>query len=120
MDSVVFSIILLIAGTAFAAGPRLECVAPAHDFGAVGSTTVVAHVFLIVNAGDAPLQIDWTRVCCGATADWATNVVAVGTSTTLRVTLAMAGKMGRVERAIYVMSNDPIRPIFRLTLTAEP
>ncbi len=112
--------VMWLAVGAALAGPQMECVGPAHDFGSVSRTSVVSHVFVIANSGDAPLKIDWTRVCCGATADWTTNVVAAGTSTTLRVTLAMAGKIGRVERAIYVMSNDPVRPIFRLTLMAEP
>jgi len=109
--------LLLIAGVAWG-GARIECAAPAHDFGAVGGTGIVSHVFLIANAGDATLKIDWTRVCCGATAEWATNTVAVGTNTALRVTLALEGKLGQVERAIYVMSNDPVTPVFRLTLTA--
>ena len=58
------------------------------------------------------------RVCCGATAEVATNRVAAGTNTTLRVTLALAGKQGQVEKAIYVMSNDPVAPVFRLSIMA--
>ena len=115
--SYLMSILMLMAGTALA-GPRLECTASAYDFGVVASTAVVTHVFVLANVGDEPLRIDWTRVCCGSTAEVATNRVPAGTNTTLRVTLAMAGKQGQVEKAVYVMSNDPVTPVFRLSIMA--
>ena len=110
---------MLLAAGATLAGPRMECAGPAYDFGAVSSTAVVSHVFVIANMGDAPLKIDWVRVCCGATADLATNAVAAGTNITLRVTMALDGKQGQVERAIYVTANDPVAPVLRLTLTGS-
>ena len=109
---------LMAAGVVFA-GPRMECVGPAQDFGSVSSTSVVSHVFVIANTGDSPLKIDWVRICCGATADLATNAVAAGTNTTLRVTVSMEGKLGQVERAIYVTANDPVAPVLRLTMTGS-
>ena len=112
-------VILLLGAGAALAGPRVECAAPAYDFGSVSSTSVVSHVFVIANTGDAPLKIDGVRVCCGATADLATNVVAVGTNTTLRVNVSMHGKQGQVERAFYVTVNDSATPLLRLTFTGS-
>jgi hypothetical protein len=110
---------MLSTCVANADGPRLACSAPLYDFGRADSTVNVSHVFLLTNTGDAPLSIKRVRVCCGATAMLGTNTIAAGTSTTLRVTLALDGKLGRVEKAIYVLSNDPVAPIFRLALTGE-
>ena len=112
----VLCLLLFISGVAFAAGPRLECAATTHDFGTVASTAVVTQVFVLANSGDAPLKIEWTRACCGVTAELATNVVAAGTNTTLRLVLTLNGQLGRVEKAIYVMSNDPAQPVCRLVL----
>lgn len=114
------SCLLFFAGLASGASPRLECAAPAHDFGVVASTAVVAHVFSLSNTGDAPLKIDWVRACCGVTADLSTNVVAAGTNTSLRLTLTLDGQSGRVQKAIYVNSNDPKHPVYRLVLSASP
>ena len=111
----ILSILTLCAGAAMA-GPKLECADATYDFGVVASTAVVSRVFQLANRGDAPLRIEWTRACCGATADLSTNEVAAGTNAALRITLALDGKMGRVEKAIYVMSNDPLVPVFRLTV----
>jgi hypothetical protein len=45
--------------------------------------------------------------------------VAPGFGTVLRVSLSLKGKSGRVEKSVYVASNDPRNPYLQLRLSGE-
>lgn len=99
--------------------PVIHCDEPVFSFGDRSTAASVAHVFVIWNRGDAPLEISRVRACCGATATLADQVVAPGTNTTVRVVASLRGRRGQVQRNIYVASNDPRQPQYRLGLVGS-
>jgi len=100
--------------------PRIACSAPTYDFGKVGNTSQVTHVFLVANEGTAPLVISSVDSGCGCTAAKAgTNAIAPGGDTAVTVKFDTANRSGPQHKAIYVQSNDHVNPIFRLELTGD-
>ena len=108
---------------ALAAQPRLTCAERAYTFGTVANIETVDHTFRLVNAGDAPLNIQRVRVCCGATADLSAQSIPAGGSADVRVHLSLAGRIGPQKKTIHVISDDPTEPYYELqlvgTATAE-
>lgn len=120
--SIIISIILYAAiglGNAFAAdanSPSLSCVSNCLDFGSVEDNQKIEHVFTIRNNGGAPLLITNIHNCCGASTKLADATIPPGTSTTLEVGINMAGRKGRMNKSIYLHSNDPANPIFQIRI----
>ncbi|MFZ4396837.1 MAG: DUF1573 domain-containing protein [Kiritimatiellia bacterium] len=107
---------VLLASTVHAA-PKITCKAAESSFGTVAENGgTVEHVFTIENEGDAVLQIGYVRACCGSTASIATNSIAPGSNTALKVVLSMSGRHGEVRKSIFVGSNDPKQPYFQVRL----
>jgi len=98
------------------AAPKIACKAAEYAFGAVEDNKPVEHVFVISNEGDAALQIGNIRACCGATASIATNSIAAGSNTTLKVVLSLQGRSGEQRKSFYVGSNDTKQPYYQLRL----
>ncbi len=106
---------MVLSGSA----PVIACDEPVWNFGERPADATVVHVFEIWNRGDAPLEISRVRACCGTSAMLADQVVAPGTSTTVRVTSSLRGRRGRQLRTVYVHSNDPRQPLFQLRVTGS-
>ena len=112
----IFCVVALVVDCAVA-GPRIACKEADYSFGTVAEDCkTVEHVFILANEGDAGLQIGNVRACCGATASIATNSVAPGTNTTLKIVLSLQGRSGELRKSIYVASNDPGQPLFQVRL----
>ena len=95
--------------------PLLSCDEPRYDFGELKNDQSVRHAFVLKNVGTAPLEIANVRASCGCTATALdAKTVAPGQSTALNVTLNLTGRKGRQVKSIYVESNDPQKPHFRL------
>ena len=100
--------------------PRIACSAPAYDFGKVGNTAQVVHVFQVANEGAIPLVIKSVDTGCGCTAAKSgSNTVGPGSNTEVTVKFDTANRSGPQRKAIYVQSNDRVNPIFRLELTGD-
>ena len=97
--------------------PRIACAEPAYDFGALDNSRAIAHTFTISNAGSAELVIGNVRACCGSTARLDHDRLPPGSNATLAVTLSLAGRTGPIHKSIYLASNDPIQPFFRISLS---
>jgi len=96
-------------------GPRLVCDEPVHDFGVVPNAESVDHTFLLCNEGDAPLTIDRVRSSCGCTTTrLGSKVVPAGGTVELAVKLSLRGRRGRQAKSIYVHSDDPVTPRYKL------
>lgn len=97
--------------------PRLVCEKPTHDFGTVKNRDIVEHTFLLQNRGDADLVIDRVRTSCGCiTTQLAKHAVPPGGETGIAAKLSLKGRSGRQDKYVYVHSNDPNSPIFKLKL----
>jgi cytochrome c biogenesis protein CcdA len=101
------------------AAPRIVSFAPVHDFGDQLATASLTHTFVIENRGDSELVLGRIHACCGATARLDSNAVAPGEQATLHVTLSLAGRKGPQTKNLFVASNDPAAPLFRLTMRSN-
>ena len=76
--------------------PKIACAAPNYDFGKVGNTAQVEHVFLVANEGAAPLVINSLDSGCGCTvAKSGTNSIAPGSNTEVTVRFDTANRTGK-------------------------
>lgn len=107
-----------MAGCQFAASaPLLVCEKDSYDFGEVMSTNRIEHGYILENQGDVPLVFGAVRGCCGASVVVRDAVVSPGSSTVCQVSFSLRGRSGAVSKSLYVASNDPARPQYRLRLT---
>ena len=113
---VVFLLAAALAQRNVAAAPRLVCEERICDFGELAATKVIRHSFRLTNAGDAPLTIERIRVCCGARSEMDHGTLAPGGETNLVVFLSLMGRNGQQRKSIYVVSDDPQEPYYRLQL----
>ncbi len=99
--------------------PRLKFKEDSWNFGKVDQGKVVTHVFSFTNQGDAPLVIKGVRSTCGCTAAIASqDKIAPGESGKIEVKLNTRGFEGRLNKYVFIDSNDPEQPQVRLTVTA--
>lgn len=96
--------------------PVIQCDVPVFDFGDRPESAPVRHTFVVWNRGAAPLTISQVRACCGGRAKLAESIIAPGSNTTIAVEADLAGRVGPQKKSIYVASNDPQQPHFRLGL----
>lgn len=96
--------------------PSIMCDQPMYDFGVMDNHRSVEHVFTIWNKGNAPLEIDRVRACCGASAKIADKTILPGTNTTVRVNLSLRGRKGELRKSFYVVSNDSKQQYYQLQL----
>jgi hypothetical protein len=78
----------------------------------------LAKDFVVRNLGNEPLQLEKPTTSCGCTAALPNeSVVAPGGQTRLRVELQTRTSEGRLERTVYVRSNDPTRRVLEVKLS---
>ena len=88
-------------------GPSITFEESSFDFGDIHQGDKVMHVFNFENTGDAPLIISNVQTTCGCTAtDWPRDPVAPGESASITVNFNSAGKMGRQNKIITIVSNS--------------
>ena len=69
------------------------------------------HVFTISNKGKSDLYIRKVKASCGCTAvDPEDDMVPAGESTTMKVVFDSRGKVGKQNKTITIISNDPKHP----------
>lgn len=86
--------------------PVIRWEATTYDFGQLiqGQKTTVSFNFM--NTGTAPLVISNVQTTCGCTAsDWSRKPVLPNTTGKVTVTFNSAGKIGRQNKVITVISN---------------
>jgi len=97
----------LSAGPGFGGEPKAACDNPVFDFGAADDQATISHAFVLKNIGTAPLLIKKVHGCCGASTELKDSTIPPGSNTTLNVSLSLKGRLGRVEKHLFVESNDP-------------
>ncbi len=114
----VMAMVFMAVFTVRAQVPRMICETPEFDFGQAAGDAVIEHVFELRNTGDAQLLIKAIRPDCGCTSIKADNLEAPpGGIVQIHVRLSLKGLTGRVRKRLIVESNDPLKPLFTLTLT---
>ena len=95
-------------------GPAITFEGTSYDFGDIYQGDKVEHTFTLENTGTQPLIITNVQTTCGCTAtEWPREPVLPGDSASLKVNFNSAGKYGRQNKVISVISNavSPINQV---------
>jgi hypothetical protein len=88
--------------------PKIAFSESTFEFSEIKQGEKVEHVFTISNNGKSDLIIRKVKASCGCTAvSPKDRVIAAGESTTMKVIFNSAGKVGKQNKTITVISNDP-------------
>lgn len=99
--------------------PDIEFSEELWDFGTIRQGDVVTHVFEVRNIGGTELVISRVRTSCGcAAALLSSPEIAPGSSSQIKVSFNSSGYEGKTSKYVYVESNDPDKPLRKLTITA--
>ncbi len=99
--------------------PQIASPKPHHEFGEILEGQVVTHLFEITNSGGSELKITKVRASCGCTAvKPAQTTLKPGEKTTIKAEFDSHGRMGLQQKMIYVYSNDPKTPEYKLSFNA--
>ncbi len=81
---------------------------PVFNFSTIKRGEKVEHEFLVTNNGKSDLIIRKVRASCGCTAVRPENeVIGPGESTKIRVIFNSAGRLGKQNKTVTVITNDP-------------
>jgi len=90
------------------------------DYGTVKLNNKPTHIFTITNGGDEELIIERVRVSCGCIkTSISTKNIKPGKSAELKATFDTTGYEGKVNKDVYIKSNDPLEPEKRISLHIE-
>ncbi|MGD8779783.1 MAG: DUF1573 domain-containing protein [Ignavibacteria bacterium] len=99
--------------------PKIVIEDDSHDFGEINEGIVVTHNYIIKNLGDAVLDIAKVKASCGCTAaNPSKNKLEPGDSTTIEVKFNTFRRYGQQKKYVYIFSNDPDNPQYRVSFTA--
>lgn len=78
-----------------------------HDFGEIFQGDKVEHTFYFTNSGNEPLILTNVNVTCGCTTPkgWPRDPIPPGGKGEITVSFSSAGKMGRQNKPVTVISN---------------
>lgn len=107
--------------TSWSAGPRISFDKEILDYGKVFYGDTVKEEFTVTNTGDETLIIEKLHASCGCTKaiKGSTDVPPKGSSKIFTAFDTNGLRTGRKEKSIFVHSNDPQRPVVKLTLLAD-
>lgn len=104
-------------------GPKIMVEPKVFDFGEVQRPAVVDHEFTVKNTGRETLEIRRVSTSCSCTtAKIDKKEIEPGEKAALVVTYdsgAMKHEKGRIERIVYIKSNDPDNPQLEVTIYAS-
>lgn len=87
-------------------GPVITWEKNTHDFGDITQSEKVEQTFAFTNTGNEPLIITNIQVTCGCTAPkWSRDPIAPGAKSEITIAFNPAGKMGKQNKVITVVSN---------------
>ncbi|HEY5750167.1 MAG TPA: DUF1573 domain-containing protein [Chryseolinea sp.] len=94
------------AQTAAANGPVITFEKKSVDFGDMVQGDKVQHVWKFTNTGNEPLIITNVQVTCGCTTGgWPRDPIAPGGKGEIPVSFNSAGKMGKQNKVVTIVSN---------------
>ncbi|MDP2890932.1 MAG: DUF1573 domain-containing protein [Bacteroidota bacterium] len=94
-----------------ATAPAVKYDAESFDFGDIKPGSKVEHTFNLKNIGKRDLVIRDVKSSCGCTAvSPSKNMIAANESVPLKVVFDSAGRSGRQNKTITIITNDPKNP----------
>lgn len=101
-------------------GPVVKVENPVHDFGEMGPNASDKCEYKFTNAGNATLKIDRIQSTCGCTVpQLEKKTYEPGESGVIKVTFRAPSVKGKVNKHLYIISNDPKNPRFELGIKAN-
>jgi len=92
-----------------AGAPKIGFDGNTFNFDEIKQGENVEHIFTITNSGKSDLIIRKVSASCGCTAiSPMEDVISAGNSTTMKVVFNSAGKLGKQNKTITIISNDPL------------
>jgi len=117
------SLVIVVAGCSASGlgAPRIELSTKFFDLGDINPDEGNrVETFSVKNTGDAPLNIISVSTSCGCTeAEVESEEILPGEQTKLTVTYDPSvhpGLTGKIERVVYIKSNDPLQKEIELGL----
>ncbi len=87
-------------------GPKIAFTESSHDFGDIEQGTKVNYTFDFENTGTEPLILSNVLTTCGCTAtSWPREPIAPNKGGEIEVSFNSAGKMGKQNKVVTVVSN---------------
>ena len=99
--------------------PKIEFESLIYDFGKVGAGRKLHGEFKFTNTGDVPLKITKVEKCCGAVTELDKEQLAPGESGVLKVQYTSSRTATKINKKLYINSNDKANPRAMLTIQAE-
>ena|SRR6187549_198483 len=94
------------ASTAKVNGPVISFEKKTHDFGDIFQGDKVEETFKFTNTGNEPLIITNVQVTCGCTTkSYPKDPIQPGAKSEIVIAFNSAGKMGRQDKTVTVVSN---------------
>lgn len=102
-------------------GPVITFEKKTHDFGTLVQGDKVEETFKFANTGNEPLIITNVQVTCGCTTPkgWPRDPVPPGGKGEITVGFNSAGKMGRVDKTVTVVSNASNPETAKISFTTQ-
>jgi hypothetical protein len=99
--------------------PQITIEKPKYEFGVVDPGPLEA-TFIVKNTGKSTLEIKEVKPGCGCTVvpDY-DKKIEPGKEGKIKATLNTANMKGHVEKGITITSNDPKKPSFHVTMSAD-
>lgn len=107
--------------SAKANGPVITFDKKVHDFGDISQGDKVEVTFYFTNTGNEPLIITNVQVTCGCTTPkgWPRDPIAPGGKGELTVAFNSAGKMGKQNKVVTIVSNASNADGSQISFTAN-
>lgn len=98
---------IVVAALAQGKGAVMTWEAATYDFGEIAQGDKVEHTFRFRNTGNEPLIITNVQVTCGCTTPkgWARDPIGPGQSGELTIAFNTAGKFGKQNKVVTIVSN---------------
>ncbi|MDP4193163.1 MAG: DUF1573 domain-containing protein [Bacteroidota bacterium] len=114
-------ILFFVAGLILAQQNPKITVKPLHyDLGNIKQGKIVTKIYRVKNEGSGKLIIKDVNATCGCTAvKPMKNELKPGESTELKVTFNSTGRIGKQEKTVYIISNDPVNSTLPITFSAN-
>lgn len=118
--TVIIYLALALLINAQVSGPKIGTLEDEFNFGDITEGTKVVHEFVVMNNGDALLEIQKVKASCGCTAAKPEkDKLEPGDTTKIKVTFDSSRRQGMQKKYVYVFSNDKENPQLRLKFTAN-
>lgn len=95
-------------------GPRITFKEDKYEFGDIHQGDQVEHTFEFENTGTSPLILTNVHSTCGCTIPkWPREPIPPGQKSKITVKFNSAGKMGKVNKVVKIVSNavDPLNQV---------